>query len=124
MRRWAVTSLVAMLALGLLALPAAAQGDFYGEVLPREEIRPGDVTAPPDGEAPAPGVGEARPRAVDRAPARDARLGAAQDRVVVLGRQLPVTGFGLTVSLLLATALLAAGASVLAVSRRRARLVP
>lgn len=132
MRNWGLTLVLSALAAALLAVPASAQQtDFYGEVLPDDLSQPGDTTARPD-DAAAPATEEAGERpgssaaerpestsAADR-PGPDVRVRAAGNPVTVAGRQLPVTGGELTLTLLaLGGFMVAAGAAIVTVNRRR-----
>lgn len=116
--------LVSILAVSLLALPAAAQQDPYGEVLPDGGQLPGDVTAPPDTAAPgavqAPARGDQAEGVQNNRAEGVQSAGQPPQPVSVLGRQLPATGGELTIGLLiLGTGLLAAGGGIVLQARRR-----
>lgn len=124
----------------LVAAPALAQ-DPYGEVLPGDLEQPGDGAVAPDAdEARAPGAGDQgdqgeqgvqgeqgeqgeQPAAAraDRAAVDREVSAAGQTGVVVAGRHLPVTGFGLAAGLVLALGLIGGGVAALMVARRRTR---
>lgn len=130
MRNWGLTLVLSALAVALLAVPASAQNDLYGEVLPEDLSQPGDSTAPPD-DAAAPATEEAGERPGSSAAERPKSTSAADrpgpvavraagNPVTVAGRQLPVTGGELTITLLaLGGIMVAAGAAAVTVNRRR-----
>lgn len=108
--KWLTTLLALIAAVGLLAIPAAAQQpDPYGGVLPDGAVQPDDTTAPPDAVAPRPGEVETSRGDV----ARPGPVRAA-------GRHLPVTGGELTIILLaLGVGLLGVGGTAVLLARRR-----
>lgn len=120
-----VVALVGLLA----AVPAFAQESFYEEVLPGDLEQPGEGVAPDAEQAPAPATRGERPASArgDSAgvDATDRGVSVAGQRgVVVAGRQLPVTGFGLAAGLVLGLGLIGGGAAALTVARRRGRAEP
>jgi len=121
MRRTSMLLMAALVAL-LVAAPALAQPDPYGEVRPGDTEPPGGgVVAPDTQPAPAPGARVDRPAPTRGDMVRDnpVRWGVAADRVVVAGRQLPVTGVDLAAGLLLALALIGGGTVAVGYARRR-----